>query len=149
MKRANSSSDTSTPEPKEKKRSLFYIPEMEDRYGRECLTATWLEYDTEMNSNGRRRIATKLQCSIHVRAKFKRSIATCRNFSPRWLDGADFVRTDSIPDHAKADQHVHAMHLLRREQARASDSGCTTYAPISRALMKKRNNCAVYSVTSS
>ena len=57
-----------------------------------------------------------------------------RNFSENWLWGAESVRTSNIRDHAKADQHTHAMTLLKREHARNSGSDPTAYAPIARAL---------------
>ena len=51
-----------------------------------------------------------LQCSVCT--KFKANIASRRNFSEKWLLGADLVHTSNIRDHAKADQHMHAMNLL-------------------------------------
>ena len=48
--------------------------------------------------------------------------------------GAESIRTSNIRDHAKAEQHIHAMNSLKTEHARQSGSGPTTYAPIARAL---------------
>lgn len=48
--------------------------------------------------------------------------------------GAELIRTSNIRGHAKAEQHVHAMNLLKTEHARQSGSDRTTYAPIARAL---------------
>ena len=77
---------------------------------------------------------TKLRCAVCT--KFKASIASRRNFSEKWLLGADSVHTSNIRDHAKADQHTHAMNLLKREHARESGSDPSSYAPIARALHK-------------
>ena len=79
-----------------------------------------------------KKIVTRLQCSVC--SKFKVSIATRRNFSEKWLWGAESVHTSNIRDHAKADQHTHAMTLLKREHARKSGSDPTSFAPIARVL---------------
>ena len=87
-----------------------------------------------MELSGRKKIVTNLRCS--VRAKFKTRIATRRNFSERWLLGAKSVRTSNVRNHARADQHIYAMSLLKQEHARASGSECSSYAPIAKALSK-------------
>ena len=120
------------PEPKKRNVSYATYQKWKTDMDRECLTVTWLDCDTELS--GRKKIVTKLRCSVC--AKFKTRIATRRNFSERWLLGAESVRTSNIRDHARADQHAHAMSLLKQEHARASDSGCSSYAPIAKALSK-------------
>ena len=65
-----------------------------------------------------KRIVSKLRCSTC--AKFKVKIASRRNFSDQWIVGADSVRSSNIRDHASADQHTHALNLLKKEQAEAS-----------------------------
>ena len=50
--------------------------------------------------------------------------------------GAELVRTSNIRDHAKADQHTHAMTLLKREHARKSGSDPTSCAPIARVPIR-------------
>ena len=62
-----------------------------------------------------KRIVSKLRCSMC--AKFKVKIVSRRNFSNRWIVGANSVCTSNIRDHARADQHTHAMNLLKKEQA--------------------------------
>ena len=57
-----------------------------------------------------------------------------RNFSDRWIVGADSVRTSNIRDHAHSDQHDHAMSLLKQESAKAEGKSCYSYAPIAMAL---------------
>ena len=125
MKRAQSSSDASAPEPK--KRNVVYATyqKWKSDTDQECLIVTWLDCDTELS--GRKKIVTKLRCSVC--AKFKRRIATRRNFSERWLLGAESVRASNIHNHARADQHIYAMSLLKQEHARASGSGCSSYCP--------------------
>lgn len=54
--------------------------------------------------NGRRKEVTKLQCSVYT--KFRARITSKRNFSEKWLLGAESVHTSNIRDHAKADQHA-------------------------------------------
>ena len=94
---------------------------------------SWLDYETHVSS--RKRLVTKLRCSVCK--KYKEVIAGRRNFSERWIVGADSVRTSNIRDHSHADQHIHAMSLLKREQAKASNSACCSYSsPIAYALSK-------------
>ena len=77
---------------------------------------------------------TKLRCSVC--AKFKASIATRRNFSERWISGADSIRNSNVSDHARCDQHLHTMNLLKREQARVINAPSFSYAPIAQLLSK-------------
>ena len=131
MKRSDpSSSEASAPEPKKRKVAYSTYQKWRSELDRDCHTVTWLDCDTEVS--GKKKIVTKLRCSVC--SKFKTSIATRRNFSEKWLLGAESVRTSNIRDHAKADQHTHAMTLLKREHARMSGSDPTAYAPIARAL---------------
>ena len=47
------------------------------------------------------------------------------------------MRTSNIRDHSHADQHIHAMSLLKREQAKVSNSVCCSCSsPIVHALSK-------------
>ena len=132
MKRSDpsSSSEASAPELKKRKVAYTTYQKWKTELDRDCQTVTWLDCDTEVSS--KKKIVTKLRCAVC--SKFKTSIATRRNFSEKWLLGAESVRTSNIRDHAKADQHTHAMTLLKREHARKSGSDPTSYAPIARAL---------------
>ena len=107
----------------------------------ECQTLTWLNCDTEMN--GRKKEATKLRCSVCT--KFKANIASKRNFSEKWLLGADSVRTSNIWDHAKADQHVHAKNLLNMPE---SGSDPCSYTPITRGFLTPKKISYDTSLTS-
>ena len=57
---------------------------------------------------------TKLKCRMC--AKFKDRIVGRRNFSDRWIAGAESVRATNVLDHAKSDQHIHAMNLHKKER---------------------------------
>ena len=57
-----------------------------------------------------------------------------RNYSERWITGADSLRTSNIRDHAHSDQHQHAMTLLAREKATARGESSSSYVPIGIAL---------------
>ena len=74
----------------------------------------------------------RLKCSVCTR--FRSRIMHRRNFSDRWIVGADSVRTSNIRDHAHSDQHDHAMSLLKQESAKAEGKSCYSYAPIAIVL---------------
>ena len=84
--------------------------------------------------SGIKKIVTRLRFAVCC--IFKVSIATRRNFSEKWLLGAESVHTSNIRDHAKADHHTHAMSLLKKKHARRSGSNPTSYAPIAMALYR-------------
>ena len=63
-------------------------------------------------------------CLVIARAVMERALSS----------SANSVRTSNIRDHARADQHTHAMNLLKKEQAEASGSGSCSFAPIAGAL---------------
>ena len=93
---------------------------------------TWLDCNSEVQAS--KRFVTKLRCTICT--KFKIGIESRRNFSDRWIAGAESVRNSNIRDHAQSDQHIHAMNLLKREQAKASNTPTCSYGPIVQALSK-------------
>ena len=68
MKRAQSSSDTSAPEPKKRNVSYATYQKWKTDMDRECLTVTWLDCDTELS--GRKKIVTKLRCSVCAKLHF-------------------------------------------------------------------------------
>ena len=134
MKRRDqsTSSNTSATEAKKRKVAFTTYQKWKADLDGECQTHTWLDCDTEMNR--RKKEVTKLRCAVCT--KFKTSIASRRNFSEKWLLGADSVRTSNIRDHAKADHHMHATNLLKRERPRESGHDSSSCAPIARALHK-------------
>ena len=135
MKRALSSSDeASTSEAKKRKVTYATYQKWKSELDRDCQTVSWLDCESKVVAG--KRIVSKLRCSMC--AKFKAKIGSRRNFSDRWIVGADSVRTSNIRDHARADQHTHAMNLLKKEQAEASGSGSCSFAPIARKLQQPK-----------
>ena len=55
--------------------------------------------------SGAKKIVAKLKCKVCV--KFESKIAGRRNYSNKWIVGADSVRTSNIKEHARTDQHAH------------------------------------------
>ena len=88
--------------------------------------------DTEVQAG--KRFVTTLRCNVCT--KFKTRIESRRNFSERWIVGAESVRNRNIRDHARSDQHIHAINLLKQEQAMASNAPTCSYASIAQALSK-------------
>ena len=85
------------------------------RFDKEFQTISWLDYSTEKEKGIN--IVTKLKCKVCK--KFKERILSCRNFSDKWVVGANSVKTSSVREHAITDQHVHAMNLYKKEVARS------------------------------
>ena len=75
---------------------------------------------------------TKLKCRICL--KYNASIIGLRNYSDKWIEGADSVRTTNIREHAKSDQHFHAMNLHKKAMAKVSGQSAISYAPIARTF---------------
>ena len=81
------------------------------QYDTECQTVSWLDCETSVE--GGSLVVTKLKCRMCT--KFKDRIVGKRNFSNQWIAGAESVRTTNVLDHAKSDQHIHAMNLHKKE----------------------------------
>lgn len=92
------STSSETPAPESKKRKVAYTTFQKWKAD---LDHKWLWHWTEW-----KKIVTNLRCVVCTEF-----IASRRNFSEKWLLGADSVRTSNIRDHAKADQHMHSVHL--------------------------------------
>ena len=90
---------------------------------KDCQTVTWLECDKTATGT-----VTALKCGICIR--FQSAIERRRNYSDRWVIGAESLRTSNIRDHAKTDQHQHAMMLWKKQQATARGLGPSAYSPI-------------------
>ena len=91
---------------------------------RDYKTVTWLECKTLLVSG--KKVVDKLLCVICK--QFKNSISCTRNFSYKWIDGADSIRTSNIKDHAQSQQHVNAMQLFSREHAK--EKSISIHSPI-------------------
>ena len=99
-------------------------------FDRECSTMMWL--DCETGTEGGKRVVEKLKCKVC--AQFAERIRGRRNFSEKWILGADSVRMSNLRDHARNDQHAHAMSLLNKQCAESLGLGLASYAPIAKAL---------------
>ncbi len=99
-------------------------------FDREYQTLSWLECDTTFA--GGHKIVTHLRCSVCT--KFESNIKSGRNYSSKWIYEADSLRTSNIRDHARSDQHVHALNLLRRESSRTQGQSFLQSTVIGKAL---------------
>ena len=116
MKRARSAV-VSEGEPSKKRTVVFgTFQRWKCELDKDHQTMTWLECEATTNNAGKRVVDT-LKCKVCT--KFKNQIQSKRNYSDHWIEGAGSLRVSNIKDHAKADQHVFAMTLFKREQAKA------------------------------
>ena len=114
MKRVlSSSAETSTSEAKKWKVTYATYQKWKSELEHDCRTVSWLDCESKVVAG--KRMVSKLRSSTC--AKFKVKIVSCRNFSNRWIVGADSVHTSNIRDHARADKHTHAINILKKEQA--------------------------------
>ena len=101
-------------------------------FDRDSNTMIWLECKTA--TEGGKRVVEKLKCKVCTR--FADRIRGRKNFSEKWIVGADSVRTSNVCDHAHNDQHKHAMSLLTKKRAKSSGLTAVSYAPIAKAFNK-------------
>jgi len=129
MKRSSHSTNDAS---LDKKRKVAYstFEKWKRELDREFMTVSWLECESTVESGTK--VVRKLKCSVCI--KFRSSIAYKRNFSDKWIIGAESIRTSNIRDHATSEQHSHAMNLLSKEQAAASGQSIVASAPIVVAL---------------
>ena len=86
------------------------------------------------------KVVEKLKCKVC--AQFAERIRGRRNFSEKWIVGADSVCTSNLRDHARNYQHVYAMSLLKRQRAEslgldlAMGLGLAYYVPIAKHLTR-------------
>ena len=71
-----------------------------------------------------------------VCTQFEEKIKSRKNFSSKWIAGADLVRISNVRDHARNDQHTHAMSLLKKQRALSAGLVPSSYAPIAQAFAK-------------
>ena len=64
----------------------------------------------------------------------KAKITGRRNYSDKWVIGADSVHSSNIKNHAHTDQHAHAMLLLKKEHAVSAGVGPSSYTPIAKSF---------------
>ena len=129
MKRAASSME----EGKQKRRRVKY--ETFKRWivnnDRELQTMTWLSCETE--SEHGEKFVMKLKCKIC--SKYREKLVGRKNFNDKWIsEGADLIRTTNFRDHAKSDQHTHAMNLFKKQIVTDKGQGASSYVPIASSL---------------
>lgn len=106
------------------------------RFDKEFQTFSCLDYSTEKEKGIN--VVTQLKCKVCK--KYKKRITGCRNFSDKWVVGANSVKTSNVREHAMSDQHVHAMNLQNKEFARSEGKSLVPReAPIIQALENLSN----------
>ncbi len=115
-----------------KKRVVTYstFQKWQEDFDKEWNTISWLDCEARL-INGKK-VVEKMKCKVCT--KFQPSIEGRKNYSSKWIIGADSIRASNVKDHAKNDQHTHAMMLLTKEKARAAGQGPSAYAPIIQAF---------------
>ena len=126
MKR--SSSGTEAPPAKQRKVKHETFKKWTTQYDQEWQKVTWL--DCETVPEGGTKLVVKLKCKVCRKYK----IVGRRNFSEKWISGAESVKTTNIVDHAKSDQHIHAMNLHKKELALSKNLSVASYAPIAQSM---------------
>ena len=126
--------DTPQGEPGAKKRRVEYSTFLKWKrdLDREYQTMSWLDSDSETDSG--KKVVSKLKCKVCK--EFEERISSRKNFSSKWIVGADSVRVSNVRDHAQNDQHTHAMCLLKKQHAICAGLGPSTYACIAQAFVK-------------
>ena len=130
MKRSSTDSEASSSGAKRRKVSFATFQKWKTELEKECKTLTWL--DCETSGTGARKTVDKLKCSVCI--KYESKIESRRNYSNKWVIGADSVRSSNIKDHSSSDQHQHAMMLLKKSHAQSQGLDVSTYAPIAEAF---------------
>ena len=97
---------------------------------REHQMMSWLDCNTE--KEGAKKVATTLKCNVCT--EFVSKIR--KNFSEKWIVRADSVCISNIRDHARYDQHAHAMSLLKKQRSQPAGLGPSSYAPIAQVFNK-------------
>ena len=108
-------SDSVTTITEGKKRSMDYSTYVKWRheFDKECQTISWL--DCDVTGKEGKRIVDRLKCKMCL--KYKSRIESRRNYSDKWLMGAESIRTNNITDHAHSDHHLYAMSLHYKESS--------------------------------
>ena len=68
----------------------------------------WL--DCVVEREGVKSVVPKLKCKVCT--KFADKIRGRKNFSEKWIAGADSVQISNVCDHTQNYQHTHAMRLI-------------------------------------
>ena len=128
-----------------KKRSVEYaiFKRWKHDLDRDHQMMSWLDCTTEKDDV--KTVVAKLKCKVCT--EFIDKIRGRKNFSEKWIVGADSVRVSNVYDHAKNEQPTHAMSFLKKHRSESTGLGPLSYAPIAQALSKlsedKRGNLRV------
>ncbi len=116
--------DTEAESSSTKKRKVEYVTFQKWRrdLDRDHQTLLWLNCSSE--KNGGKVFVTHLSCKTCT--EFVEKIRSRKNFSDRWIVAAESVRISNVGDHTKAEQHIHAMCLLKKHES--SDLSLSDYA---------------------
>jgi len=89
--------------PSKKKQGVFLetFEKWKLNFNAQHSSATWLDCTTSVVSG--RKYATSLKCTICT--KYSMHISSLRNYSDKWIVGADAFQTSNIVDHANSKQH--------------------------------------------
>ena len=124
-----SSANSSSSQPKQQKRqvSAATFQKWQSQQEKEHKTLSWLRCDKQQKH------VETLWCETCRR--FEDKIRGTKNFSAAWIAGSTNQKLSNVLDHARSEQHKSSMSLLRVEQAKATNTALTTYAPIARSLL--------------
>ena len=81
-----------------------------------------------------KKVVARLKCKVCT--EFVDKIRGRKNFSDKWIVGADSVRISNVHDHARNNQHAHAMSLLAKQHSQSAGLGPSSYAPTAQAFNK-------------
>ena len=115
----NHSDSLTTTEAKKLNVSFLTYTKWRSELDKECQTLSWL--DCNLIGKGGKRTVDKLKCKVYL--KYNSRIQSMRNYSDKWIVGADSVRTSNVRDHARSDQHQHAMSLHCKESGSTAKAG--------------------------
>ena len=109
----------------------------------EYQTMPWLDCSSEYESG--KKVVSQLKCKVCC--KFGERIRASKNFSDKWIVGADSARVSNVRDHVQSDQHAHAMMLLKKQCVRSAGLPPSSYVPIAQAFNRLSFNafmCILY-----
>ena len=126
------SSDSEVPASKRRKVDYATYQKWKRDLDREYQTMSWLDCLSERNCG--KTVVIKLRCKVC--SEFESKIEGRKNFSSKWIEGAESVRLSNVRDHAKNDQHTHAMHLLKKKQATSAGLSPSNYSQITQVFSR-------------
>ena len=132
MKRKESESEAECSSSKKRRVEYGTFQKWRRDLDSEHQTLTWLDC-LSVKEHGKV-VVTHLNCKTCT--EFVEKIKGRKNFSHRWIVGAESVRISNVRDHAKMEQHLHAMGLFKKKQAESSGLSTSDYAPIAKAFNK-------------